>query len=49
MITGQSPGPASLQRVLVDVSRLAPKPKDALHSADVDAGVVCDLVGLECQ
>ena len=46
MITGQSPGPASLQRLLVDASHLAPKPKDVLHSVDVDAGMV---MGLECQ
>ena len=46
VITGQSPGPASLQRLLVDVSHLVPKPKDVLHSVDVDADMV---VGLECQ
>ena len=28
---------------------LSPEPKDALHSADVDAGVVCNFVGLEGQ
>jgi len=49
MITSQGSRLAILQRLSIDTSCLSPETNDALHSADADASVICNLVGLEGQ